>query len=391
MALYNFKESYYNINNINVEDNYSTSFYTYLGNGDGTRNNPANAVTTITITGANKGIILGGGRYNCNITSRNVNYTTYVIGQGIDYTRIKGTLTSYGDTTRPTSRYKDISFDDIILNSYNTWNINGNGNNIFNNCQFYKIPSYPNTNYSNHSFSNNIFHFIPVSPMTGITGRNTYIGGEGSIFNLTAGLYHKCNIAITIAEITSKASSYTAFNDCTFKIGEETSFIALNGTTPDELRADFVLRCEAQGVTPANVTEGGETLAQGRWVFTKGSIFQDKPYKGSDIHNFEIKRNLVLGFYSDRFDAIHISNTYDTPNTFINKYASSGLVFNDKSLVFDETINITDRLSFKSTSKINWLGGKKELLKSYVPNTFLKEYGVLMDSTPNLEIGRAHV
>ncbi|MFV0419829.1 MAG: hypothetical protein ACK5KT_14005 [Dysgonomonas sp.] len=391
MALYNFKEKYYNINNINVEENYTSRFYAYMGavNPDGSRLNPRSATNISATNVYSEAVILAGGRYKSNISlNKNNGVYSYVIGQGIDYTRINGTLSPVGNSNSGTgsyTQYTDMSFDDIVLNSSTVWA--SYGLNQFYNCQFYSFPAYSNNRYTSHSFSNNIFHFIPTSPMTNVTGRNTMIGGTGSMLNLTAQLYHKCKISLTSSNISGYAGLYTAFNDCLFKIGEETEYKVLNGTSPSELRDDFVARCQSQGITPNEITEYGETLAQGRWIFTKNSVFENKPYKNSDIYQYEIKRNLVLGFYSDRFEAITISPNKDEPNTFISDYGSNGLTFNDRSLIFDESIDITNKQSFKATSKIIWLGSKRELHKSYVPNTFLKEYGVLMDSTPNLEIG----
>lgn len=85
--------------------------------------------------------------------------------------------------------------------------------------------------------------------------------------NTNLDLYDNSKVTILSSHVSNYRNNFVAFNDCEFKIGAETEYKALKGNTEEELRADFVGRCEAQSIAVANVTDMGETMKQGKWIF----------------------------------------------------------------------------------------------------------------------------
>lgn len=386
---YRFKDNYFNIKGTDVQKFYTTKFYSYLGNGDGSKTSPGNAADIIeTSAGA---IIISGGRFRSSILiTKGSKAETFTIGQGIGETTIYGTLNARGVSNVGRDEpnkcyYKDITFEDLILVSSSTWA--GLGSNIFNNCEFTKVPSYQGA-YDKHSFTDNIFHFIPTSPMTNVTGKNTFFQAKGTPLNLSAQLYHRCYITLSAHDIKNLENNFTAFNDCWFKIGLEEDFYPLEGNNAAELRQSFVERCKIENIELINHTESGETLAQGRWIFTKDSVIGYTPYKNSEIYQFEVTRQwpLYFGVNKDRFDLIAVTEKKNKPNTFVSDHASKELLLEENSISLGKEIDITDTNHYSVVSKINWLGGIKQINKINIYNTFPKNYGVLIDSTHNLDL-----
>lgn len=389
MNKYSFKEAYYSANGMNLPSVYSTStsYYTYLGDGDGSKSNPGNAASISITSPASGAVIIGGGRMRSNITIyRNAGSNPmHILGQGIGYTTLTGTFEGKGyQGNNFYNYYKDITFEEIVLRSTTTWNSSGAFE--FNWCEFKKTPSYGG-NYGNLSFKDNIFHFIPTTPLRNITGKNTFLYAQGAPLNLSEQLYHKCYIDLSQATITNLQNRYIAFNDCLFKIGDDEEYTPLEGNTAVELRENFVARCNKWGIVPNDITVSEETLPQGYWLFTKGSVIGNIPYKGSEIHHFEETRStpITFGLYADRFERIAITTRKDEPKTFIKDYASEDLLFKENSISLSEKIDITDSKKLIAVSKINNLGGFRQINKIYVPDSFQKEYGILLDSTNSID------
>lgn len=392
MGKYNFKDKYYDPQGLIIEDEYKTSFYAYLGNGDGSRENPASASI---IRGARGGIgdaiIIAGGRIKTDILISKANGVKSIIkGQGIGKTILTGKFISKGISGSywnqgPILTYQDITFEHIALGSEKETNSVASGSSVFTNCEFKEQVVFLDEKNTGHSsFADNIFHFIPSSLMTKISGNNTFINATGSPLKLSRQLHHNCQINLSDSIIKDYASFYFAFNDCRFQIGSETEYTKLKGNTAEELKVDFISRCKAQNIELESNLDGENTILIDNWVFTTNSVMGYVPYRDSELHRYEQEHNISFGFSSLRLDPIKISTKKNSPNSFISDNASDKLVFQEHSISFGKDIDITKIDKYEATSGICWLGAKKEIIRIITPESFQKEYGVLLDSQSSL-------
>lgn len=190
---------------------------------------------------------------------------------------------------------------------------------------------------------------------------------------------------INQASLDTYKSNYYAFDNCNFRIGTETEYTPLTGTTAEELRGNFVTRCTAAGLIVPNVTDYGITLPAGRWIFTKNQVFEGITWKGSEINVFEVLRFISFGYSASRGDKIPVTASKNIPASFTpNNPHSAGLSIANDSLSISSDIDITKRNNIYIDSKIIWPGGKKKLTKIDIPNDLPYQYGVLIDCIPNL-------
>lgn len=199
-------------------------------------------------------------------------------------------------------------------------------------------------------------------------------------------LWDHCYISISSqAEVNLSASRYAAFNNCKFKIGLEPDYTSLSGSTAEELRASFVVRCKAAGLNVPAITEYGETLQAGRWVFSKGSAADGLVITGSEIHQFEIPRLISFGYKPERGDLISVTSDRNRANSFSPEYAdNNALAVTNEGIFFKPSIDVSKRINASAKSNIIWLGEKSQVNLINIIHNFPKEYGIFVDSTPTL-------
>lgn len=362
MGLYNFKEIYYDHNGAIVEVAVPARFFSMIGTGDGTREKPANTNKRGFLAGGAN--IYSSGYHDGQIISGGNNSNSY-IGQGVGKTVFNVAFTSYVGY----HYFKDITIEKLYFPP------NG-GFTYFKSCEIKgDIPS---------NVSSTTSCLFRVNK--GLAGaRNSFVGIIGkAIPNATLNLFDSCDVLITSSDINNYRNNYLAFNNCKLKIGNEAGYTVLIGTTEEELRQNFVDRCTAQGITVSDVTDMGETLKQGRWVFSNDSCIDGLVLKDSTIHNFEKRRLIYFGYSDMRGDGIGISSEKNIKNSFSPAYPNKNVQIANQSISLTDTIDLSQKNTAYADTNIIWLGGKKQLNKLDILHNFPKEYGVFVDSTPTL-------
>jgi hypothetical protein len=237
--------------------------------------------------------------------------------------------------------------------------------------------------YYNHC----IFRIYPSSGT--INTNNSFVSATEPITTIPTTqqqLFENCDIYFDTASILSNRTQYYfAFDRCRFRIIGETDYTELQGDTPDEMRADFVARCVAQGYNPPDNTEFGITNKFYRWIFTKNSCFESIIPKGSDIHQFEVPRGIAFGAFAERSENIAVTTDPNVPGTFSPAFPNTGSPdFQPGGLYIPDTDDITDLHFYSAMSNIVSFGQKKQLTRLTLADSLPAIYGVKADSTQDL-------
>lgn len=380
MGLYNFKDKYTNYLNEQVESLYSTLFYSAVGiNGSGSRalpmsakniNHGPNAIGTIAK-------IYGAGVHQVQYYNTGYGTTGIVhnIGSGMGKTLFQGTFMSYTNAARY-HYFKDITFLNVSISSQwfpasQYWR--------FFNCEITQAFDIPDVDRVDE-----IRNCI-LRTQYNKGNHNSYVGVNiTALSSFNVNVYDDCNIPLTASDISGYKDNYLAFNNCKLRIGSETDYTALTGTTEVELRANFVARCTAQGFTVSDITDMGETLKQGRWIFSNNSCIDGLVLKNSLIHNFEKRRLIYFGYSDSRLDKIAITTDKSEPAAFSPGYANNSITVTNDSIALTSNVDISKAVKGQADTNIIWLGGKYQLNRLDVIQNFPKAYGVFVDSSPSL-------
>ncbi|NDV96400.1 hypothetical protein D0T84_15970 [Dysgonomonas sp. 521] len=373
MGKYNWKDNYGSQFDENV---HKVLWASVLGNKDvtitnSTRGNPTCSLGNNYMYNPNGNnlvrIVISSGTHTGNYNSSNGK--SYICGQGMGNTIWKKSLS----VTYPNNIYFYDMTLDYTGNATLACNASGCevksvAENIYN--SFYKCK-------------------LRVALSLGSTVSNISIVGitiAANRYSANDILYDNCNIAITSqTDVNLSTTRYAAFNNCKFKIGSESGYTALSGTTPDELRASFVSRCEAQRYVVNPVTEFDYTAVKGgRWIFSNNSCIDGLVLKGSEIHQYEIPRLRAFGYKTERNDRINITTDKTKAGSFYQDIADSKLNITNNSIQFKPSVDISTKIDTYAQSNIIWLGGKYQLNLIDIIHNFPKEYGVFLDSTPTL-------
>ena len=385
---FNFKDKYTNYSGLTATDSNSFYYSPLTRGGDGTRANPFSLLNNTYSEQARTNQIISGGRSIFTFRST-YNIDRHLIGNGMGVTvlelnRVATDYSGAGDNLY----FKDLTIKSLSIN----FNHNGTGNYRFTGCEVLSMPINTSTNGTKQTY----FTRCKIKSLSGSgttinhQNNNAYVGISSTIGSIAGSLhtFEKCNLIVNQTSLDSYKNNYYAFDNCNFRIGSETEYTPLTGTTAQELRNNFVTRCTAAGLTvPADITDYGITLTLGRWLFTKNQVFEGITWKGSEINQFETPRFISFGYSTTRGTKISITTDNNVPASFApisSLVYTDGLTIAADSLSIAPEIDITQRHNLYIDSKIIWLGGKKKLTKIDVLNNMPYLYGVLIDSLPNL-------
>lgn len=395
MLQFNFKDKYYDNLGINIISVYTPYFYSNLNiGGDYSRLNPiisSNLGAGLADNNSSVLIFSGGGHNIKSGATPNQNINKYLIGSDIKKTILSGVInfTSDGGIGPKIQNIliKDTSLNSLIFNTLEARSIVTVKVTLFN-CEVINLLLFSGSTHASSGILINRCIIKVLNSRTTYQNNNSFIGINTTIGSIAGNLHtwEKCNLVVNQASLDSYKNNYYAFDDCNFRIGTETDYTPLIGTTSEELRSNFVSRCTAAGLTvPADITDYGITLSLGRWLFTKKQIFEGITWKDSEINLFEALRFISFGYSTSRGSKIPITASNNVPASFApGNPHSDGLDIADDSLSIDKTVDITQRKNMYLDSKIIWLGAKKKLTKIDIPNDLPYQYGVLIDSIPNL-------
>lgn len=372
---YNFKDKYFDQNGIEVGSAYNEYFFSTISPyGDGTRSKPYSVTQQHQRGGQGDAFVIGNGLLNSTFYLGDTTFfqpNVIFVGSGIGNTVFDGCHIARSANTTAGGRwvFKDVSLVnvDIAINFPNP------------NITLYKCDL---TLFNAPSPTFNIYNCILRVDWS--AGNNiTYIDLNGiSLKNSALNLYKDCDVIITDNNIQSLANNYIAFDNCRYQIGNETSFTVLNGVTESDIRNDFVARCQAQGINVPDVTDYGETLKQGRWIFSNNSCEETEIIKDSVINNFEKRRFVYFGYSDMRGDKIPITVSRTIPGSFTQEYADEELVVADDSISIAPDVDIFSIAHFmEAIQKPMALFGIKQINWVDIVHNFPKEYGIFVDST----------
>jgi len=383
MGKYTFKDEYYYDNISIIKNNFNVRYYSpIVRTGSGSKESPSPSYAIYGSWGEG-GIgnlggvahIFGDGYHTISYFTNTAAASNYFIGNDtFRTTYLDGNIavTSQNYPTKSTF-FKDLSLDITITNRSH------NSALTFFNCCIYDIRLLSNVYIA--QINNCVLYKDFLNNGSG----NSYVGISSKILiNNNLSLLEKSNVIIDQNTLNSYVDLYFAFNDCNFKIGSETEFLPLSGTTEEELRADFVRRCDAQGLTCPTKSEYGETIPMYRWVFAKNSSFDGVVLKNSIIHNFEKRRLIYFGYTSLR-EGISVNQSVNIPNSISVGNPNRNIRITDNAAQLPERTDITKELQSMVQSNICWLGGLKQLTRAEVIHNFNSKYGLAVDTSANIE------
>lgn len=377
MSKNRWKDKYYNLEGTAIPES-SLKFFCSTGarNGDGSRLNPYSSGFSIDL-GYNYIAVFSSGVHSGSSVIR----SAYTIGQGMYETFINNTI--YNNSTSETHQNVTFLKDSKIIGP-TSWTVSIKRCRICSNLL-------TNINSITHSILYN------VSYAASNKNNNSYIAlaDTGTKYHYSSNLstFENCELAFTATEITTTyRNNYLTFQNCKFKIANEVAYAKLVGNTADELRANFVSRCEAQGIVVPTFTEYEEVngIKMGRWIFTNDSITEGRIIDGSEVANFQKKRGIYFGWNPKTVERLPIVTTTNVPNSF-NPQLAKNLIVKQNSIQLPNTFKVTDRDYADIVSKPIWLGGKHKITSFIVANNFPAVYGINIDSTPNIDMNTINV
>ncbi|WP_165045129.1 hypothetical protein [Dysgonomonas sp. ZJ709] len=192
-------------------------------------------------------------------------------------------------------------------------------------------------NYSNGLIANCVF----TGSVSGTyrANNNTYLG-ISSFATLPpyspSSLFHRCNIPITNLD---SSNIYLAFSNCSYKIGNESSYtpLATSSGTVDELKTEFVRRCNAAGLST-------NTAKLAQWVFSNTSCNNNgEVLSESEIHLFGQSKGIYIG-HSQPIETVAIKGLLSEES------------FNDKQGETTNGITVIDDLIYTDESTVGRKG-----------------------------------
>lgn len=391
---FNFKDKYISASGLDilryVQPNVFFFSPLYAG-GKGSRQEPYRSNSYKNTNLEEMGLLLSGGVHKGTFNiGKNDSFTRYINGHQMGKTIVDLDVVASASVRFSTIKLyiKDLTVKKMRLTS----TVDGGYSYFYatySNVEFYENPFYQITNMSiiSRIATKCIFRVTPANIT--IHNNNSFIGIEQQLDTLSGSLHtlENCNILITQDSLDANQNNFYAFDNCKFRLGTETDYKVLTGTTAEELRADFVSRCQSAGLVVPSVYEDILDIEApvGRWIFTKGQIFEGLTFKGSEVDQFELARYITFGYSTSRGEKVSITSAQNKPASIAPiGLNSSNLVFSADSLSFSQNVDISKKQSLSAESKIIWLGGKQKLNKIDIPNNLPSLYGVLIDNTPNL-------
>ncbi|SHG13318.1 hypothetical protein [Dysgonomonas macrotermitis] len=376
MKTFEWKEEYLNWENINVAA--SAVYASLLGAsaGTGTRQNPYTSWPTM----GKAELIIGNGSFN--ITS-NLGSNHLIIGQSMESSIINQfTFVRAINYASYTPILKHVCVKRLNPNSIGTIPIKAQ-NSIFDNLEITGGSVFGSGSIVNCVFKGKAF--VRYST-TIFTSNSTFIECTdfNEILRTTQPLLVRCSITIDNTTLSSFATNYAAFSNCSFIIGDETEATVLSGNTPEELKQSFIDRCETQGLTIPQIDSLVSSVPEklSRWIFTNDST-DNSHYvlENSYLHQFYKKTGIIFGFSPKFVKNIPITTESTKPESFVTGSYNSKVTLKQDHISLSESLSSTSRIEAYADSKIIWLEGKKKLNSVLLNHNLPATSGIDVDST----------
>lgn len=363
---YRWKEKYYDINDIEIDNSsYGYASILTITGGNGKKETPF----SLRVGDYKGNLIISNGSVPRLVTG----YGIVQYGQGIGKTIIQ---------TLDHSSYGSVLFDCTVKDLTGTY---AGAINLIR-CEIdFKSPT--SKAYYTRCIVRNNFE------TAGNAVNCSFVGIQLNLSKLhgTNPLFCNCDIEMPAPFFNAgNYNAYKAFSNCRFKIVDENEYVSLIGNTEDELRANFVARCEAQGIViPKGSEYNDKDLPLYRWGFSNEPNNHGNVVKDSIIHKFQKRRYMYFGWNPKTVKEIKITD---------DKTKAKSLAYLDKSgnlKIENDTIMLSDKLDISEISKgqqsgsirsnIIWLGeGKQKLDSINITHNLATQYGVMIDSDPSI-------
>lgn len=349
---FGFKDKYYDFNNNLIAES-SLKFVSDKGSfgGDLTRFNPllmGNNYKTF----ENNHVILSPGVYFLNNLTNSWLATYHGSGMGQSYV--------YGNN------FNDTKFIDCTINS-----LSG----VTNVARCHVINPQSNCNYWSSLIQDADSSFAGTAYSSSLINCDWSKGLENTIYygNL---IFSNCKFFFGKGYSLDgwKYINPKVFHNCKFKLGSESDYSELSGSTPEEMKIDFINRCNAGGVVNHNNVAS--------WVFCKEGVEAGVIIKGSELDRICDKPMGYKGGW--RYTSVKITDQHNVPVSFNPDNSSASLKVSTNSIAFNQGIDISTKQEGYVSSNIIWLGGIQKLTDISIMHSLPVDSGVDLNSGNNV-------
>lgn len=366
---YRWKDKYYALDGSDIAiQGRSLKYVSQLAplDGDGSRKRPFKPENTP--VAAKLFLILSGGFFSTTKILGSSSESGIMFGQGMDKTIIGQLDASYGGS---------VLYDATVLGG------------ILRYVTFYRCALKVPITSNNSNFTQCILYEHPTIAVS--SANNSYVNNEYKLARIlgTNSLFCNSDIEIIAADL-NRRTTYYAFSNCRFKIANETEYKSLMGNTEEELRADFVARCESQGIVIPKGTEYDVVnLPMYRWVFSNEENNHGNVVRDSIIHKFQNSRYIYFGWNPNPVEEISITSDKTKSKSLSYLDSSGNLILKENTVVLSENLDVSDiskgQLMGVIRSNIIWLGeGKQKLNTINIHHNLAMQYGVMIDRDPSI-------
>lgn len=189
-------------------------------------------------------------------------------------------------------------------------------------------------------------------------------------------LFSKCKFFFGKGTNLQYSQAPKVFHNCKFKLGTENDYTELSGSTPEEMKVDFINRCNEGGVVNHNNVAS--------WVFCKEGVEAGVIIKGSEL---DCICDIPMGYKGrERYTSVKITDQHNVPVSFNPGNPSASLKVSTNSISFNEGIDISTKQEGYVSSNIIWLGGIQKLTDISIMHSLPVDSGVDLNSGNNVLI-----
>lgn len=189
-------------------------------------------------------------------------------------------------------------------------------------------------------------------------------------------LFSKCKFFFGKGTNLQYSQAPKVFHNCKFKLGTENDYTELSGSTPEEMKVDFINRCNEGGVVNHNNVAS--------WVFCKEGVEAGVIIKGSELDRI---CDIPMGYKGrERYTSVKITDQHNVPVSFNPGNPSASLKVSTNSISFNEGIDISTKQEGYVSSNIIWLGGIQKLTDISIMHSLPVDSGVDLNSGNNVLI-----
>lgn len=347
---FGFKDKYYDFNDNLIAES-SLKFVSDKGNlgGDLTRFNP----------------LLMGNNY------KDFNHCHVALSPGVYF--FSGSTYSWGTTYYGSGMEQSYVYGNNFIDTrFKDCTINGlSGINSVVRCHVINPQS--NCNYWSSFIQDADSSFAGIAYSSSLINCDWSKGLENTICNGNL-IFSNCKFFFGKGTNLQYSQAPKVFHNCKFKLGTESDYTELSGSTPEEMKVDFINRCNEGGVANHNNVAS--------WVFCKEGVEAGVIIKGSELDRI---CDIPMGYKGGgRYTSVKITDQRNVPVSFNPDNSSASLKVSTNSIAFNQGIDISTKQEGYASSNIIWLGGIQKLTDINIMHSLPVDSGVDLNSGNNV-------